>query len=509
MPIRMTGINSGMDTESIIADLVKVKSAKRDKLIKAQTKVQWKQDAWKELNAKVYSFYTKSLSNMRLKGDYMKKTTTVSNPDIASIVTGGAAVDGVQEMTVNKLAKSAYVTGGEITTTDGKAVTGSTLAKDVIGTTGSFKVKKADGTEVEIKIQEEDTANNIKATTISDVVDQLKEAGINANFDAKNGRFFLSAQKSGEAAGFEIVSTNGSNDIIDKLGLGSTANVIKGQDAEITLNGARFKSSTNTFEINGLTITAKQESPLAANGTRQSVTVTTAQDTDGIYDMIKGFLKEYNTLINEMDALYNADSAKGYEPLTDEEKEALSDKEVEKWEEKIKKSLLRNDSTLSDVASAMKTIMVQGVTLGDGSKAYLSDFGINTLGYFNAEDNEKNAYHIDGDPDNVNTANNEDKLKAAIASDPDKVIEFFSSLTSNLYQKVGDMMKKTDFSSSFTVYDDVLMKKEYDDYTKEIAEENEKITAFEDRYYAKFAAMETALAKLQSKESAIAGLFNM
>lgn len=501
MPIRMTGINSGMDTESIIADLVKVKSAKRDKLIKAQTKVQWKQDAWKELNAKVYSFYTKSLSNMRLKGDYMKKTTTVSNPDIASIVTGGTAVDGVQEMTVNKLAKSAYVTGGEITTTNG-SVTGKTLVKDLLTngvTPGSFTIKKNTGDPVTINITE--------TTTIDDVVTQLKEAGLNANFDAKNGRFFISAQKSGHAAGFVFEDTSNSG-VLNALGLGSTATIIAGQDAEITLNRATFKSSTNTFEINGLTITAKQESPLA-NGTRQSVTVTTAQDTDGIYDMIKGFLKEYNTLINEMDALYNADSAKGYEPLTDEEKEALSDKEVEKWEEKIKKSLLRNDSTLSDVASAMKTIMVQGVTLGDGSKAYLSDFGINTLGYFNAEDNEKNAYHIDGDPDNVNTANNEDKLKAAIASDPDKVIEFFSSLTSNLYQKVGDMMKKTDFSSSFTVYDDVLMKKEYDDYTKEIAEENEKITAFEDRYYAKFAAMETALAKLQSKESAIAGLFNM
>lgn len=503
MPIRMTGINSGMDTESIIADLVKVKSAKRDKLIKAQTKVQWKQDAWKELNAKVYSFYTKSLSNMRLKGDYMKKTTTVSNPDIASIVTGGAAVDGVQEMTVNKLAKSAYVTGGEIKKSDGTAVSGSTKVSELLtnGTTsGSFTIKKNTGDPVTINITD--------TTTINDVVTQLKEAGLNANFDAKNGRFFISAQKSGHAAGFEFEDTSGG--VLNALGLDAgSANIIEGQDAEITLNGATFKSSTNTFEINGLTITAKQESPLAANGTRQSVTVTTAQDTDGIYDMIKGFLKEYNTLINEMDALYNADSAKGYEPLTDEEKEALSDKEVEKWEEKIKKSLLRNDSTLSDVASAMKTIMVQGVTLGDGSKAYLSDFGINTLGYFNAEDNEKNAYHIDGDPDNVNTANNEDKLKAAIASDPDKVIEFFSSLTSNLYQKVGDMMKKTDFSSSFTVYDDVLMKKEYDDYTKEIAEENEKITAFEDRYYAKFAAMETALAKLQSKESAIAGLFNM
>lgn len=52
-------------------------------------------------------------------------------------------------------------------------------------------------------------------------------------------------------------------------------------------------------------------------------------------------------MINAMDSAYNADSSKGYEPLTDDEKEAMSDKEVEKWEQKIKDSLLRRDSTLN------------------------------------------------------------------------------------------------------------------------------------------------------------------
>ena len=96
------------------------------------------------------------------------------------------------------------------------------------------------------------------------------------------------------------------------------------------MNGAEFTSDGNTFEINGLTITAHAKTDVP-------ITLTTADDTDGIYDMIKGFLKEYNELINEMDKLYNADSAKGYEPLTDEEKEAMSEKDIEKWEEKIYK----------------------------------------------------------------------------------------------------------------------------------------------------------------------------
>ena len=521
MPIRMTGINSGMDTESIISELVKAKSVKKEKLVKSQTKLQWKQDAWKELNSKIYGFYTKSLSNMRLESDYSKKTTKLSDESVASIVTGGDAVEGIQELEITQLAKSGYLTGGKIANQAGTSVISNTMLSNLeLSGEQTFTVKFGNGESKELKFKETDT--------ISDVVTQLKEAGLNASFDEKNQRLFVSSKESGAEANFEL--EKGSGDLLSKLGLNYAEDVAKyeaelgqaeidgkteaekaairakiphkitGVDAQIVLNGATFTSKNNTFEINGLTITANKV-------TDAPVTVTTTQDTDGIYDMIKNFLKEYNTIINEMDALYNAESSKGYEPLTDEEKEAMSEKEVEKWEEKIKKSILRKDETVDKVAGAMKSIMMQGVTI-DGTTMYLSDFGINTLGYFNAPENEKNSYHIDGDPDNTKTANNADKLKAMIASDPDKVVDFFSALSRNLYDKVGDLMKKTDYSSSFTLYDDVLMKKEYDDYKSQIANEEKRITAFEDRYYDKFSAMETALAKLQSKESAIAGLLN-
>ena len=114
------------------------------------------------------------------------------------------------------------------------------------------------------------------------------------------------------------------------------ATKVSGQDARITLNGAEFTGSTNVFEINGLTFTALNETKAG-----EDITVTTEDDVDGIYDMVKSFLKEYNSIINEMDKLYNAESAKGYEPLTDDEKEAMSDSEVEKYETKIKDALLR------------------------------------------------------------------------------------------------------------------------------------------------------------------------
>ena len=137
---------------------------------------------------------------------------------------------------------------------------------------------------------------------------------------------------------------------------------------------------------------------------------------------------------------------------------------------------------------------------------YLSNFGIETLNYFTAPENEKNAYHIDGDSDDSNTSGNADKLRSMIANDPDTVVEFFSSLSKNLYSKMQDMMAPTEYSSAFTVYEDKKMKEEYDGYTSKIKDLEKKLADYEDKWYAKFAAMETAMAKLQKGASAVTSL---
>ena len=81
MAIRITGMYSGLDTESIIGELASAQSVKKNKLVKAQTKLSWKQDAWKALNTKIYSFYTNVLDTMRFEGSYLRKSTKVSHPN--------------------------------------------------------------------------------------------------------------------------------------------------------------------------------------------------------------------------------------------------------------------------------------------------------------------------------------------------------------------------------------------------------------------------------------------
>ncbi len=312
------------------------------------------------------------------------------------------------------------------------------------------------------------------------------------------------AEKDAAIAEF-VKQVQAANDITTSKDItyNTDAKKIDGCDAEITLNGIKYTGSSNSFSVNGLNITAQV---VTGDGDANAISITTATDTQGIYDKIKDFLSQYNSLINEITSLYNADSAKGYDPLTDDEKDAMSDTEVEKWEQKIKDSLLRRDDNLESLMSAMTSAMSGAVEV-NGKKMYLSNFGIKTLGYLNAPVNQQNAYHIDGDEDDANSSGNADKLMTAITNDPDTVINFMQGLADNLYKSVHTKMQSSSLSSIYTVYNDKEMASEYSDYTDLIKKWEEKLQDKEDYYYKKFSSMETALSKLNSQTSSLSGLF--
>lgn len=498
MPIRITGLNSGLDTEQIISALVSSYSYKTQKYEKAQTKLSWKQDAWKELNTKIYSLY-KNVGNLKFSSAYNMKTATVSDSTKVSVTAGSDAVNGSYSVQVTSLAKAGYMTGAEIKKADGTAAKSSTTLAE-LGYQGGDGTITVNGKEIAVT----------KDTKISEIIVGMKEAGVNASFDEKNGRIFVSSKKTGIDNDFTMAGTdaNGAgNAVLETLGLGTGAKRIVASDAKIFVNGAEFTNDTNTFAINGMTITATAVTATETNMTdATAISVTVNTDVQGIYDKIKDFLTQYNAIINEMTSLYNASSAKGYEPLTDDEKEAMSDTEVEKWEKKIKDSLLRRDDTLSGLINSMTSAMSKGIKV-NGENCYLSDFGIMTLGYLNAPKNEQNAYHIDGDEDDVNTSGKADKLMKALAEDPDKVTEFMQGLAKNLYDAVDSKMRGTSLSSVYTVYNDKEMASEYSDYTSMITKWQERLEQQEEYYYQKFAAMETALSKLNSQTSSLSGLF--
>ena len=536
--LRMTGMYSGIDTESIVTQMVSAKSKKVENLKNEQTKLEWKQNVWQDLNSKIYSLYSGTLSKLRLTGSYSKKSTISSDTTKATVVASSSAVNGTQTLKVNQLAKAGYLTGAKLQQkkTTEKDKDGNETTKDV-NWTGSDKVSEINsnlaGQKISITVG---TGADAKTTdieitsdmTITKFTSQLKEAGVNASFDETNQRFFISATGTGSAKEFSISASSSS--ALESLGLdpngtyanGSQCTRIDAQDAEIELNGATFTSDSNTFSINGLTINA-------LGVTDQEISIVTSTDYDGIYNTIKDFISEYNELINEIDKLYNADSARDYDVLSDDEKESMTDEEIEKWEDKIKGSLLRKDGNLYSVMNSLTSTMLGGyyqnnltdkqkkdMTASEieqwykengGKKLYLSDFGIKTKSYFECEDNEHHAYHIDGDEDDEYAATKEDKLKAAIAADPEGTAEFFASLCKEMYNKLDETMgKTTTYSSIYKVYNDKQLKSYYESYTKKIKEAEEELSDYEDKWYNKFAAMEKALSKLQSNTNAVTSM---
>lgn len=362
------------------------------------------------------------------------------------------------------------------------------------------------------------TGASAKTTTLKIYEDQtidqfckdIQEASgnaVNASFDAKNQRFFLTSSKTGADNNFslEAAGSNGSLEALQKLGLVEN-NLYTGAqamsksaaaDAVIELNGATLSSSTNDIKVSalGLTITTESADP------GEELTVTVANDTDAVYNMIKDFIKEYNNLVADMSEQYYAD-ATTYEPLTEEEEAEMTDSQIDKWETKAKSALLRRDSQLNSVMTNMRNELAKSVTItkedGTTAKYSLSSFGICTGDW-----DEYGILHINGDSDDAKYSDKTNKLKEALDEDPETVMNVFAQIGTGLYDRLGKMMRTTRLSSTQTIYNDKSMKSQISDYDDEIDALQTKLTTLQDKYYKQFSDMEVALSKLQSTASAL------
>lgn len=643
MAIRMTGLISGMDTESMVQELVAASSTKVDKVKQEQQKLEWKQEAWQELNTKIYNFYKTELFSFKSAASYTAKKATSSDETKVKVSAGSKAPSGSHSVSVKQLASSAYLTGGNIKTSgnnyvsyadittstnfadmtdadgnslelEGKTISVSdgtntlefvlggseensianlaelntklaadenfkglkasmvdgkitftnstgkenkdfqmegstyTITADALGINGevTFKQNKDDvshptiTSSLDANYKKEFTSADIttstkladigiavgtsfsingqdfvvdESTTIANFTEGLSKMGVGASFDANQGRFYINSSKSGAANNFDITSSD--ENALDILGLGSDAIKVDAQDAIIMYNGVEYTGESNTFEINGLTITANSVTGKYNKETKEftddaPINITVAQDTDKIYDTIKSFVNKYNELIEEMNTLYD-EKTTDYEPLTDEERSQLSDTQIEKWEEKAKQGILRRDSTISSLLSNMRSILNKSitVTMDDGST---QSYTLASLGIVTGDYSENGKLHILGDEDDAAYATETNKLRAALESNPEIFSQVFAGSSSNpgigtqLYDSLSTAMKRTSTSRSLTFYDDITMEEQLSDYEDEVEKWEEKLQDLEDRYYDQFAAMESAMAALQQQQSYLSSL---
>lgn len=386
---------------------------------------------------------------------------------------------------VNTVSGSAFAYDKQVTA-DSK-VTGSSKLVDLgIAQGSSIKVN---GTEIVVD----------RTTTMDSLASAMAKTGINASYDTNQGRFYLSSKNTGVENAFTVEADDAT---LAALGLNladGEAGKIDASDASLVYNGVEYTQATNSFNINGLTM------DVSSVGGEQAFSVDT--DVDGIYDKVKSFVKEYNTLITEMNKLYDASSSRGYEPLTSDEKDAMTDEDIKNWEDKIKGSLLRRDSTISTLLTSMRTTLNKSVevTNSDGttSRYALSSFGIVTSDY-----TEKGQLHIQGNADDSDFASLDDKLKAAISDNPEALMKTLTTLGNEIYKNFQSSMKRVvGVKSSLTFYNDLEMDDDIKSYKKDVTSLQEKLQDEQDKYYKQFSSMETALTKLQSQQTYISQLF--
>ena len=507
----MSGMASGLDTESMIQQLMKVERMKVDKVKQDKQRLEWKRDDYREITNLLRGFkddffdILKPASNMRSAATFHKYTTSYSVSDVVT-ATGSAGVsDLTHDITVTKLAKAATGTStGEVLADPNQSLSLKDTMAD-LQTRGVITDKNFTLTinGKSIAITETDTLS----TLISKV--NSSEANVTLSYSAFLDKFTITSKNTGTGT---ITLGGGSADFFNNVKLTS---ITDGEDAEFTLDGKASTNANNTFNIDGVTY-----SLLKAGAT----TVTLGQDTDTIYKSIKDFVDKYNSVLDKLNSEVSEKYYRDYAPLTDEQKDAMNEDDIKRWEEKAKSGSLRNDSILNNIINKMRLAVSNEV---DGVSGTLASIGIKTGDY-----RDKGKLIID-----------ETKLKEAIKNSPDKVVDLFTKESDKAYSpdmnftdrterdkengivnrlydiiqdnirttrdsngKKGYLLEKAGITGDITEFNNIIGN-EIEDKDDLINKLLDKLYAKEDSYYKKFSAMETALNKMNSQSSWMAQQF--
>lgn len=326
--------------------------------------------------------------------------------------------------------------------------------------------------------------------SVKNVMDKVNgsKVGVSMFYDSATGRMTLTRSETGKfAASGDDIKFEGSimNDLLGFAGAETTA----GQNAKFTINGLNTERNSNTFTIDGVTFTIKQ----TFDSTDAPVTVGVTSDSTKVYDNIKGFIDSYNELIGKIQGEVDEKRYKDYLPLSDEDREGLSDKQQEKWEELAKSGMLRRDPILSSVLSEMRSDFYGTVNNSEISSAYnqLAKIGITT---------SKN--YLEGGKLEIN----ESQLKKAIEEDPASVEQLFRGeggiiqrLTETVTQSMDKIKSKAGSSSS--VNNQFSIGRELDRMEDRENRFEDRLQMVEARYWRQFTAMEQAINRSNSQSA--------
>lgn len=483
MVMRIGGLASGMDIDSIVEKLMNAERAPLNKLNQKKTTYEWQRDAYRSVNTKLKTFDTYIADNLVLK-TLNSKTATSSNSNLVSATATGKASGTLSIEGVSQLATSARTIGEQLN------ATGSTKMNTVAPGTIEFKAINANGTMPA-------EATKIEITddmTVDQFIKKVNEsnAGVSAIFE--NGRFSFTAKNTGKGN----IEING-----DVAYMKLTAK--EGQNAIFQVNGIATERTSNSFSFNGYNVTLNSTFP-TQNNVATSVTLSSTTNVDDMMTKIKEFVTTYNGLVKDLSDQTKQSKYRDYAPLTDEQKKEMDEDEIKLWEEKAKSGLLRNDSLIRNGLSNMRSLIYQ-------SNPGLEDSKYNTL--FNVGITTSKNYN-DGGTLEIDEA----KLRKALEEDPDAVERLFKNSdgvkndpahggadTRGYLDKLRESMKTFEVNIDKKAGRSTMTDAQYAlgksliDTEKRIDTWQDKLKNIEDRYWKQFTAMETAINKANQQSS--------
>ncbi|MEK4424143.1 flagellar hook-associated protein 2 [Solibacillus sp. FSL K6-1523] len=507
MVMRIGGLASGMDIDSMVEKLMQAEKAPLNKLYQQKQKYEWQRDAYRDVNKKLKAFDDFLFKNMTLQKDLYKKSVSSSNPAISAIPT--SAING-QTLTIDSVSQIAK---------SGNAV--GTITPDTAGTKtlGELGIVAA-GSDEEIKLkvlQNDGTTKDVSLTfsstdTINNVVSKLKkDTGLNAFYDEKSGQIAISTTATGKGDLYKIekmdldtnqpytetvnasVFVESGGDFFGKLGFNDTqALVSNGQNAKLTINGAEIERQSNTFEIDGFNVTLNN-----TYTETQPITLTTKTDSDNMMDKIKEFVETYNSLVESFTDMTKEKRHRDFPPLTDEQKKDMKEDEIKSWEEKAKSGILRSDSLVTSALSKMRTTMYEKGSSSNPLIDTLYEMGITTSNKIS---------------DNGKLVIDEDKLRAKIEEDPDAVFSTFSNATdgTGIVQKLRKNISATTIDiekragRADSTNQSFNIGRNLESVEDRINAWKTKLSNIEQRYWKQFGAMEAAINKANQQSSIFA-----
>lgn len=496
--MRIGGLASGIDTDSLVKEMMAAQKLPMDKLTQQKTWSEWQKDSYRDVNLSMNNLRTMA-SDMRLQSTFNSYTATASGtsatPGRVTVETTANAVSGSYKVEVVQLASGAKIRSANPITTG----TAPANSKDAIGVDGFVKIKGGTGIKITADMTFEKVAQTIQDATAGQVPE------LRVSFDNTTSSFFISSKGMGDSANFKmdftdlaggdgtalankIINSNSGASFDTAAAVDTDTFMTKAVDGSIKFEGIEVTGLTsNKTTINGLTISMLE--------TGNSI-ITVGANPTATFDKIKGFVDKYNEMIEGIEKQLVEKRYPDFQPLSADQKKDMTDNEIELWEEKARSGLLRNDPILkSAIQELRRSFMDEVQGIPDGNIKLLSQIGINTGSW-----SEGGKLFI-----------TEDKLKEALTNQPDEVMALFTNKVGDknvgvggkVYESLNNIIKNLNdkAGSPRSLVDNSQITKYIKRMDEEISRWQDKLGKIEDRYWKQFTAMEKAISQMNSQST--------